>query len=138
MCLYGHDIVVSKLLSLRAIQPPRLDARSACPLLTAMDRGFVGVVLVLINVGGIRAVGGDAALTLSLGVAVRFRRARTLRLVLAADGEGRRSEWANVIVKGRCLLHDGAGCSVPATVSVLLKAGRTGPRVASWGVSLQT
>lgn len=119
-CSYDHESMVSKLLSLGAIQPPTLTAR--CPLIEAVIRGFVGVVRVLINEGGIEAVGGDAVLPRSMGIAVRFGRARILRLLLAVDGQEGRL-WANAVIKGRYLLHDGAGCSVPAAVSVLLEAG---------------
>lgn len=119
-CSYDHESMVSKLLSLGAIQPPPLSGR--CPLVEAVIRGLVGVVRVLINEGGIEAVGGDAVLPRSMGIAVRFGRARILRLLLSVDGkEGRL--WANAVIKGRYLLHDGAGCSVPAAVSLLLEAG---------------
>ena len=78
--------MVSRLLSLGATQRP--DNRSVFPLVVAAEKGFVGVVRVLISEGGARrAVGGDLALANALHKAVVFRRAPVLRLLLTVDGE---------------------------------------------------
>lgn len=124
-CTGGHESVVSQLLSLGAMQPvPADDSNSMLPLTTAVSKGFLGVVRVLINERGIRAIGGwTAALPSALCTAVQAHQARILRLLLAASGEDRRSEWANTNVKGRHLLHYAAGYCCHAAVGVLLEAG---------------
>ena len=96
-----------------------------CPLAVAVTHGLVGVVWVLINEGGIRAVGGGLAMPKSLYVAVCFHRARILRLLLTMDGEERRLEWANTVncFCGKRLRNCGAAHCYSAEVSVLLEAG---------------
>ncbi|CAM9449823.1 unnamed protein product [Laminaria digitata] len=121
-CYRGHESLVSKLLSLGAMQPLPLHEGS-CPLATAVSENFVGVVRVLMNEGGIRAVGGEMALANALVMAIRFRRATILRLLLTVDGEEGRSEWANTYAKGNHLLHLGAGYCSSAAVGILLEAG---------------
>ncbi|CAM9595099.1 unnamed protein product [Laminaria digitata] len=121
-CYYGHESVVSKLLSLGAMQPVSPDD-GTCPLAIAVSKGFVGVVQVLVNEGGIRAVGGEGPFSRALHRAVQAHSVRILRLLLAADGEERRSERANNSLNGACLLHCGAAFCSPAVVSVLLEAG---------------
>ncbi|CAN0491517.1 unnamed protein product [Laminaria digitata] len=56
-CGGGHESMVSKLLSLAAMQPTPL---AESPLTLAVMTGSVGVIRVLVNEGGIRAIGGDA------------------------------------------------------------------------------
>ncbi|CAM9621089.1 unnamed protein product, partial [Laminaria digitata] len=119
-CFHGNEILVSKLLSLGAMQPTPFD-KISCPLGLAVMLDSVGVARVLINEGGIRAVGGKEALTSALEHAVTDRRARMLRLLLAVDGRERRSEWANV--EDGYLLHFGSAYCHPAAVSILLEAG---------------
>ncbi|CAM9172060.1 unnamed protein product [Laminaria digitata] len=120
-CGKGHESIVSKLLSLGAMQP--LDGHAMCPLQAAIAADFVGVVRVLLNEGGIRAVGGSMPLGRALFLAVTQRRARILRVLLTADGEEERSDWANIIVGDRPLLHSCASYCYPAGLSVLLEAG---------------
>ncbi|CAN0183390.1 unnamed protein product [Laminaria digitata] len=124
-CFGGHESVVSKLLSLGAMQRTLLDEIGMCPLMVAVAEGWMGMVRILINEGGIRAVGGLMALPKSLYMAVCFRRARILRLLLALGGEEKRLEWANTdhAFSGRRLLDYAAACCYPAEVSVLLEAG---------------
>ena len=122
-CHEGHESMVSKLLSLGAMQRSPLEDSTTCPLAVAVFKGFVGVVRVLINEGGIQAVGGEEALTEAVGVAVQHRHARILRLLLAVDGYERRAWWANIQFDGRPLLHHASGFCHPAEVSVLLEAG---------------
>ena len=118
--------MVSKLLKLGARQsrqsmtPEHLDM---CPLVMATKKGFVGVVRVLVNEGGIRAVGGNMALVDALATAVLARQGKIVRLLLTADGEEGRSDLANADIGGTRLLHGGAGCCYPAAVSFLLEAG---------------
>ena len=117
---YGHDTVVSKLLSLGAMQrvPPNM-----YPLLVTVDN-FVDVVGALVIGGRVRVVGGRAMLPQALHFAVGKYRATILRLLLLLEGEGRRSEWANTTnLWGRDLLHYNAGYCSPPSVSVLLEAG---------------
>ena len=84
---------------------------------------MVGVVRVLITEEGIRALGDKMFVVPSAQYsAVRFQ-ARALRLLLAVDGEEKRSSWANYAHNGSNLLHVGAGHCCPAGVSVLLEAG---------------
>ncbi|CAM9568856.1 unnamed protein product, partial [Laminaria digitata] len=119
--------MLSKLLSLGAIDPPMpLDEEILSPLLVAVYRGFVGVVRILLGEAGFRAIGGRRALPDALYNAVRFCRARMLRLLLAAEGEEKRSELANTNICDkhyRRLLHVGARFCCPAAVSILLEAG---------------
>ncbi|CAN0257689.1 unnamed protein product [Laminaria digitata] len=122
-CHQGRERMVSKLLSLGAMQRMPWDDSSTCPLAVAVTKGFEGVVRVLINEGGIAAAGGEKALIEALGLAVQDRQARILRLLLAADGAERRSWWANITFDTTPLLHYGAGFCYPAEVSVLLEAG---------------
>ncbi|CAM9953176.1 unnamed protein product [Laminaria digitata] len=122
-CGKGNERMVSKLLSLGAMQPMTPRASDTCPLMVAVIKGFVGVVRVLINEGGVRAVGGEIAFAEALQRAVEARPLGMLRLMLGVDGEERRSEWANTYHKGTHLLHVGADRCHPAVVSILLKAG---------------
>ncbi|CAN0418021.1 unnamed protein product [Laminaria digitata] len=122
-CAGGREAMVSRLLSLGATQPmPPKDGR-LCPLFRAVYKDFPGVVRILISEEGIRAVGGEMAVIHAMNASIRFRRASILPLLLAVDGEERRSKWANAISRGTSLLHCGAGYCYPAAVSVLLEAG---------------
>ncbi|CAN0467933.1 unnamed protein product, partial [Scytosiphon promiscuus] len=121
-CSEGHHGVVSKLLSLGAMQPAPLNS-DRCPLTIAAINGLVEVVRVLVTEGGIRAVGGEKALVKALFVAISYRRARILRVLLTVDGEERRSELANSSPYGIPLIHDCARYCYPAAVSILLGAG---------------
>ena len=122
-CMGGHERMVSMLLSLGAVQQPLLDDSSMCPLAAAVCKGFVGVARILIIEGGIRVIGGGTAVAHALGVAVHVRQPIILRLLLGADGEDKRSAWANnVTFKGEHLLHVGASYCCPAVVNVLLEA----------------
>lgn len=123
-CVGGHESVVSRLLSLGAMQPvPADDSSRMLPLSAAVSKGFLGVVRILINEGGIKAVGGWSALPDALYTAVQVHQAKILRLLLAASGEDRRSEWANANIEGRHLLHYAAGFCRRSAVGVLLEAG---------------
>ncbi|CAM9713991.1 unnamed protein product [Laminaria digitata] len=122
-CHSGHDSMVSKLLSLGAMQRAPSDGIDACPLAAAVMKGFLGVVRALINAGGVSGVRSDLVLGQALHLAVSDRQARILQLLLTVDGEEGRSEWANISFGGRNLLHYGAGYCCPAVVSILLEAG---------------
>ncbi|CAN0399520.1 unnamed protein product, partial [Scytosiphon promiscuus] len=50
-CYQGHEAIVSKLLSLGAMQPEPYRKSDVCPLAIAVAKGFVGVVSVLLNDG---------------------------------------------------------------------------------------
>ena len=119
-CMKDHVGMVSKLLSLGATQP---DDNDMCPLVGSTEYGFTGVVRVLINEGGIRAVRGEEALVKALFAAVRFRQAGVLRLLLNVQGEEMRSWWANIYADEMRLLHCGTSFCYPSGVSVLLEAG---------------
>lgn len=121
-CHGGHESMVSKLLSVGAIQRTSLGSSLTCPLMVAVFNGFVGVVWVLMNEEGVRTVGGEEPLIEALGAAVQMRHARVLRLLLAVDGAERRWLWANINFDGIPLLHYGASLCYPAEVSVLLEA----------------
>lgn len=123
-CAKGHEIVVSRLLSLGAMQVVPPDRRGMLPLAMAVKAGFMGVVRVMIDGGvGIKAIGGSRMFPNALYSAVRYHQARILWLLLGAHGEDRRSEFANADLNDQKLLHCGAGfCSV-AAVSVLLASG---------------
>ena len=69
------------------------------------------------------AVWGWPILPYVLYTAVCCGKGRILELLLGAEGEEKRSEWANNGFASRRLLHYGAGFCCPAAVSVLLKAG---------------
>lgn len=122
-CRKGQEIIVSKLLALGAIQPETTQGVALCPLAAAVGNGFVSVVRVLINEGGMRAVRGEVALRNACFIAVFNRRALILRLLLTAEGRYRRSEWANIRSEGKYLIHLGASLCHRATVSILLEAG---------------
>lgn len=118
-CHVGNERFVSKLLSLGAMQP--LSASEECPLGIAVYLGFVGVVRVLVNEGGIRAVGSKMPLAKALQLAVSFRRVIIVRLLLAVEEEGR-LEFANTNPEGGNLVHVGAAYCYPAAVSIFLEA----------------
>ncbi|CAN0519964.1 unnamed protein product, partial [Scytosiphon promiscuus] len=122
-CGKGHESMVFKLLALGAMQRAPLDVNDfgMCPLLAAIDKDLMGVVQVLINKGGIRAIGGETRLLHALRMAVSYRQPRTLRLLLAAGGEKTRSGWVTYF-KGKRLLHYSTGYCA-AAVSILLEAG---------------
>ncbi|CAN0489943.1 unnamed protein product, partial [Scytosiphon promiscuus] len=118
----GFEGVVSKLLSAGAMQPrPLVD--DGMPLSIAAGQGFVGVVRVLLSERGMEAIGGGGALPNALYAAIHARRTLIIRLLLAAYGEGKRSEWANAYLDGKPMLHYSAGYCYPAGVSILLEAG---------------
>ncbi|CAM9650834.1 unnamed protein product [Laminaria digitata] len=119
-CGEGHERMVSKLLSLGATEPI---PRKEYPLTAAVVNGCVGVVRVMVDEGGVRAVSGDAPLAEALCMAIEVRQARILRLLLMADGERGRWQWANRNIDRRHLLHFAAGFCYPAAVSVLLEEG---------------
>ena len=118
-CYYGQEEVVSRLLSLGAVRP---EERKMCPLTMAVRKGFVGVVRTLVN-QGMEAIGGKTVLPKALYASARFGQGRILRVLLRADREEMRSEWANISVMGKHLLHYGAGYCCPAAVSALLETG---------------
>lgn len=122
-CVGGHETVVSRLLSLGAVQPMPAEDDSMLPLSVAVSNGFLGVVRVLLSEKGITAIGGRAVLPNALFTVVKAHDARILRLLLAVDGQEKRLAWANTLVKGRYLLHYAAGYCCPAAVSILLEAG---------------
>ena len=122
-CSIGHASVVSKLLSLGATQRTPSDEASTFPLTMAAVKGFVDVVRVLINEGGIRAGGDVMVLTNPLYASIRSRQARILRLLLTVGREEGRAELTNANLMGIRLLHCGAGYCYPAAVSLLLEAG---------------
>lgn len=115
--------MVSTFLSLEAMQQGPSQNTLLCPLAEAVGKGFVGVVRVLLNEGGIEAIGGKAVLISSLAVAIADRQASILRLLLTANGVKGRSELANSYHDRRYLLHYGADYCYPAAVSTLLEAG---------------
>lgn len=100
-----------------------MDGTDMCPLWAAVGKGYLGVVRVLMNEGETKAVGGEIALPQALVYIARFRETRILRLLLTVDGEEKRSEWANIRLGGRHLLHFAAGCCCSTEVSTLLEAG---------------
>ncbi|CAM9172197.1 unnamed protein product [Laminaria digitata] len=137
-CCEGNESMVSKLLSLGAMQPmPPIGRDWWCPLKVAVQEGRVDVVRVLINEGGIRAVGGAGPLLKALNAAVCYRQARILQLLLTMDGEETRSEWANTIdsCAGSHLLHYSAGLCYPAAVSILLEVGANEKALNSQGLT---
>lgn len=81
------------------------------------------MVQVLINEGGLRAVGETTAVPDALYTGVRNRRARIVRLLVVVDEEEGRSKLVNVYTKGVHLLRYAAGSCYPAAVSILLEAG---------------
>lgn len=125
-CIEGHEGIVSKLLSLGAVQPMPLDANDKCLISVAVEKGFVGVVRVLINQEGIRAVGGGVALRYALCIAICYHQARILPLFLAAvDGKNGRSQWMNINLEGNHLLLFAAGSCNPVGVSISSRLVRT-------------
>lgn len=122
-CQEGQETMVSTLLSLGATQPFLLDNRDVCPLVVAVKKGFVSVVQVFIDEGGMRAVGGRISLRRVMFTAVRHRRARIFRLLLRADGEMNRWETPSNSLKGLQLLHYSSTWCYAAGVSILLNAG---------------
>lgn len=122
-CSGGHESMVSKLLSLGATQPERAEQCSMSPLTIAVKNDFMGVVKVLVNEGGIMAVGGETALNYALWMAIRVRRPRILRLLLTLDGHQGRSKHAEMNIDRVNLLGVSALAGYPAAVSVLLEAG---------------
>ncbi|CAN0393568.1 unnamed protein product, partial [Laminaria digitata] len=122
-CERGHESVVYKLLSLGAMQRTLSMENRLCPLKIAVRHGCVDVVRVLINEGGITAVGAEIPLAAALCLAVGLSEARTFQLLLTAGGEEGRSGRANTPFMSSHLLHDGVFRSHPAVVSVLLEAG---------------
>ncbi|CAN0276436.1 unnamed protein product, partial [Laminaria digitata] len=123
-CVGGHEGMVSKLLSLGAMEPPMpLVDDALSPLLVAVCKGFMGVVRILLEEEGFRAIGGRRALPDALYNAIRYRQTRILRLLLAAEGDEKRSELANTSIGGAHPLHFGAAFCCPAAVSILLEAG---------------
>ncbi|CAM9469500.1 unnamed protein product, partial [Laminaria digitata] len=121
-CTEGREGTVSRLLSLGARQRVPPDDRNMCPLLVAAILGFSGVVRILVD-DGLRAVGGTGTLSMGLNNALLYRNAKAVRLLLAADGEEKRSRWANIIICEKSLLYRGAADCCPAVVSALLAAG---------------
>ena len=71
-CAGGHESVVSRLLSLGVMGPQGPHDSNKCPLTMAASRGFVGVVGVMMNKRGIRAVGGKMALVNEGNVQCRY------------------------------------------------------------------
>ncbi|CAM9449895.1 unnamed protein product [Laminaria digitata] len=124
-CCGDQEKMVSKLLSMGAMQRIPAHETDTSPLMMAAGRGLVGVMRVLINEGGIWAVGGSDGLSQALYMAVHFKRTTILRLLLAAVGDNEdRPSWANTSnAEGTRLLHNGAGLCYPAAVSILLEAG---------------
>ena len=121
-CYKGDESMVSKFLSLGATQLPP-DGNFLYPLAKAVEKGFLGVVRLLMNDLGTRPAADDKALVVALCTAACFRQVKSLRLLLTVNGDERRSEWANAYQNGRSLLHFGARCCYPAAVSTLLEAG---------------
>ncbi|CAM9171807.1 unnamed protein product, partial [Laminaria digitata] len=123
-CAGGSAGMVSRLLSLGAVQGATPNERRMCPLMVAARRGFVDVVRVLINEGGLgKAFGDEKAVVHALEICIRFRYPRILRLLLDVEGEAGRAKWANTNFIGRQPLHDGTGYCNAAAVSMLLGAG---------------
>lgn len=122
-CSHGHETAVSHIIALGAKEPMPPFLKGLGPLGIAVMCGFVGVVRVLISKEGVRAAGGNVVIPGALHDTIRFRQAAMLRLPLTVGGTEKKSEWANIRIKGNSLLHLAAiGCH-PAAVSVLLGAG---------------
>ncbi|CAM9136910.1 unnamed protein product [Laminaria digitata] len=121
-CSHDFEGVAIRLLRLGAVQ--RMPVTHGCmlPLAAAAEKGYEGVVRILLN-EGFEAVGGTATLPMSLHRAVCYRRPRILRMLLAVSGKQSQPVWASIALEGRSLLHYGAGHCCPASVNVLLKAG---------------
>lgn len=122
-CARGHESMVSKLLSLGAMEAVPRDGRRSCPLVVSVAKGFVGVVRVLISEAGIKAVGGEVALRNALHAAIECRQVTILRMLLSARGEEKRFEWVHTIHEGRHLVHVAAAACYSAAMSILLHAG---------------
>lgn len=122
-CVEGNESMASKLLSLEATELKTFDVDKPCLLTETVEKGFEGVVRVLMNEGGIPAVGGMPAMLRAFVAAIRCRRPVILRLLLTAKGYIERSELENSELGCINLLHFGVGFCYPAAVSILLEAG---------------
>ncbi|CAM9355139.1 unnamed protein product [Laminaria digitata] len=103
-CDQGHERMVSRLLSLGAFQRTPPDGPQLFPLAMAAKEGYLGVMRVLIN-EGMWAVGGAEAVPGALYMGTRYGQAKAVQLLLAVDGEEKRSRWANGFLEGKYLLH---------------------------------
>lgn len=119
-CVNGHESMVSRLLSLGAMQQP--DDISISPLIMAAARDFEGVVRILLDYG-LEAVGLRSSLPFAVLGAIWSCNAKILRLLLAVDGEEKRPQWANTRCQDSTMLHVAAGMNCPALVNLLLAAG---------------
>ncbi|CAM9180184.1 unnamed protein product, partial [Laminaria digitata] len=119
----GRESMVSRLLSLGAAEQMPQYEPTTSPLAMAVVKGHEGVVRVLIN-EGMRATGGTMIFPAALhGAVLRSHTRKTIRLLLAAEGEERRSFWANISIDGKHLLYISAGVCCPNSTRVLLAAG---------------
>ncbi|CAM9806018.1 unnamed protein product [Laminaria digitata] len=122
-CANDHENMVSRLLSLGAMQWVRPHNPNMCPLLVATAKGYEGVVRVLIR-EGMPAVGRMMSMPYAIHGAIQSSQVRILRLLLAVDGEAKtRSYWANIELSGRQPLQLGSALCCPASVNILLAAG---------------
>lgn len=119
----GNADAVSLLLSAGATHPVTMD-HEHCPLTVAVVCEHEDVVRVLVE-RGLDALGGAAYIVpIALAGAVSRGRRRILRMVLAAEGEEKQTQWTRCpgFMAGT-LLHYAAGYIVPGSVSGLLAAG---------------
>lgn len=119
----GHASATAFLLSVGARHPQTME-RDCCPMACAVFLGHEAVVRVLLS-DGMEAIGGAAyCLPMGLAGAVGRGRARILHVLLNAEGEEKRSEWARLsCFLGGPLLHYAAGYIKPRCVRLLLAAG---------------
>lgn len=120
---FGKDKLVSLLLSAGAKQPPSGLATTRCPLDIAVTNKNEEVVRVLLD-RGIEAIGGSRAFPNALNIAaMRKERTRILRMLLSAEGDGRRQHWARVFFELTPMLGWAVASNCLKEVAILLEAG---------------
>ncbi|CAM9490879.1 unnamed protein product [Ectocarpus sp. 12 AP-2014] len=119
----GMEVAVSCLLSAGARDDPFLFAKGIGSLLTAVELGHEKVVRVLLD-RGVQAVGGELAMSYALRRSILKRFPRILQMLLAVEGEHKRTKWARLRhTDGTPALHFAAACESLAAASILLQAG---------------
>lgn len=121
-CIYGHESMASRLISLGAVQRMTRDEDKSLSLATAVKNGLVETVRRLLKegMGPVRDPDGFPSI---LKKAVCSDHTGTLRLLLMAQGKMLESLWANAEINGMRMLHFGAAYCCPDAVEVLLEAG---------------
>lgn len=99
-CSLGHEAMVSRLISLGAIQQMLPGKSCPLPAAAAALQGWVSVIRLLIK-AGIKAIGHPEMLPHVLCAAVCCHHAKVLQQLLAAEGAEMRSLWANSRMDGK-------------------------------------